>query len=88
MEFNKRLGSSISQSLGERFQKEKIEAEQTLLQMLQLRSVLEGAVTLSDEDKVHQVEGWDMQIKYVSLHVELGELRKRSAALSSEKVNH
>ena len=53
--------------------------------MLKLRSVLEGAVTLPD-DQPSSMEGAEMQIEYEHVHIELNEMRKRSATLSSRKV--
>lgn len=67
---------------GERYQQEKFEAEQQLLKLLKVRSVLEGA----DGHLACETEGSEMQVKYVQLHAELDQYREKSAALSSEKV--
>lgn len=57
------------------------------MEMLQLRSILDGAVALSDNDTTHEVQGLELQTKYVRLHADLNFFRQKSVALSSEKVS-
>lgn len=57
------------------------------MEMVELHSILEGAMGLPDEDQEQQqVEGWEMQKNYVHLHIDLNQLRKRATVLSTEKV--
>lgn len=77
---------NMSHDLGQRLQKEQAEAENVLLEMLQLRSMLEGTLSFSDEKNQDEVEVWEVQSRYIQLHSELCQLRSKSAALSSEKV--
>ena len=69
---------------GSEFEKQKTEAEQQLLKLLKLRSILEGGATNDELTGPNEVS--EMQIKYVHLHTELDHLRKKSSTLSSEKV--
>ena len=56
------------------------------MEMLQLRSILDGAIALSDKDMAPEVQGLELQTKYVCLHAELTVFRQKSVSLSSEKV--
>ena len=86
MEFNERLGSSVPQLFGEKLQREKAGAEEVLLNMLELRSTLEGSVVLCDEAEAKTAQEWKLQMKYIRLHDDLAKLRQRSSTMSSEKV--
>lgn len=84
MNFNEHLGKIESLSYGDKIQKDKVKAEQDLVEMTDILDVLKNAVTSSDEDI--EVEGREMQIEYSHLRVDLNHVRNKSASLSSQKV--
>ena len=85
MDFNEHLNFAESQSFGDKIQKNKVQAEQDLVEMGEVLDVLKNAAISTDEDL--EVEGREMQIEYSHFRVDLNHLRNKSATLSSQKVH-
>lgn len=89
MECSERVEASVSLQPSNRqhLQAEKVQAEQLLLEMLQLRSKLVETTAMFCDHHIHyDRDSSDIQMRYIKLHSELDHVRRKMATLSSEKV--